>query len=297
MIGGQQLRAGGDAAQVSTGVFAFRDVELGNDASGGGAAVPMELRVPIEGSGDDLSRAENLTTAIIQVHNLKTGKTTDPIQFPIESNSPAFFTVPAESVAGGDFDVHFRCLGPGHYILIHNTAHASGSAAASAAGISPALQMVVGREPFVWNLTKSLLVMWLLSLLVVIVSIFCSTFVSWPIAVVLTAVILLGHWGAQQIGDSNAPGLGAQIGKDLFGVQDPGRAKVVSEAVDSLSKLLNTVSKWLPDIAQFSATEDIERGMTVAPRVLKESIKVILMFGVPLTIWAYVFLKRKEVAP
>jgi ABC-type transport system involved in multi-copper enzyme maturation permease subunit len=290
MIGGQQMRAGGDLAKVSTGVFSFRGVAE-TAALAAGTAVPLELRVPIEGSGDE--RSESLTTAVVEIHNVKSGKTTQPIQFPIESNQPAFFTVPADSVAGGDFDLHFRCLGPGHYILIH----ALGNPGTGGASSNPPLLMVVGQEPFVWNLAKSLLVMWLLSLLVVVVSIFCSTFVSWPIAVVLTGVILLGHWGAQQIGDTNAPGLGAQIGKDLFGVQDPGRAKVVSEAVDSLSKLLNIVSKWLPDIAQFSATEDIERGMTVAPRVLRESLKVILMFGVPLAIWSYVFLKRKEVAP
>jgi hypothetical protein len=138
---------------------------------------------------------------------------------------------------------------------------------------------------------------WLMSLLVIIVAIFCSTFVSWPIAVVLTVVILLGHWGATQIGDSNAPGLGAQIGKDLFGPQSPAATKVVSSTVDNLSRLLNAVAKWLPDISQFAATEDLERGVTIAPRVVIASIKVILAFGLPLTVLAYVFLKNKEVAP
>ena len=67
--------------------------------------------------------------------------------------------------------------------------------------------------------------------------------------------------------------------------------------MERLSKLLNTVAKVTPDISQFSATEDIERGMTLAPRVLKESTKVLLAFGLPLTVLAYLFLKRKEVAP
>ena len=38
------------------------------------------------------------------------------------------------------------------------------------------------------------------------VAIFASTFLSWPIAVVLTLVILLGHWGVAQLGDATAPG-------------------------------------------------------------------------------------------
>jgi hypothetical protein len=159
------------------------------------------------------------------------------------------------------------------------------------------LQLVTGEEAFAFNLFKSLLVMWLMSLLVVIISIFCSTFLSWPIAVVLTIVILLGHWGAMQIGDSNAPGMGAQVAKDMFGLRDPASMKTVSSAVDNLSRALNVVAKVLPDISQFSATEDIERGVTIAPHVLLDSGKVIVFFGLPLTVLAYVFLKRKEVAP
>jgi ABC-type transport system involved in multi-copper enzyme maturation permease subunit len=278
-IGGQQLRGGADLDKVGVGVLSFRGADVPT-----AGPTPMELRVTIEGSGDDVSGRENLTSAVVQVHNLATGKTTDPIEFPIESNRPAFFNVPADATAGGNFDVYLRCIGPGHYLVLRTAA------------TNPSLQAVAGQEPFVWNLLKSLAVMWLMSLLVVIVSVFCSTFVSWPIAVVLTMVILIGHWGAVQIGDSNAPGLGAQMAKDL-GLQDPAKMKVFGSAVDSLSKLLNTISKWLPDISQFAATEDIERGMSLAPHVLKESIKVILMFGVPLTVWAYVFLKRKEVAP
>src|SRR5207302_682125 len=125
--------------------------------------------------------------------------------------------------------------GPGHYLILPGRI------------VPSSMRVVTAQEPFALNLFKSLLVMWLMSLLVVIVAIFCSTFVSWPIAVVLTTVILLGHWGATQIGDSNAPGLGAQMAKDL-GLRDPASMKVFGSAVDNLSRMLNTISKFLPDI-------------------------------------------------
>ena len=108
---------------------------------------------------------------------------------------------------------------------------------------------------------------------------------------------LLGHWGTTQISDSNAPGMGATVAKDLFGAKNPNENKVISTAVDNLSRLLNTVSKFLPDISEFSATDDIERGVIVGWNVLLGSLKVLAAFAIPMALLAYAFLKRKEVAP
>lgn len=280
LTGTQQLKGMADLSKAAIGVFAFRQVSLPADSK----SMPVEFRVGIEGSGDEVSSSESLTHAIIDVFNLKTGQTTPTMDFSVESNRTVFFNLPTDALAGGDFDVHLRCQAPGRYLVLRNAA------------ANPALQLVIGQEPFAFNLFKSLLVMWLMSLLVIIVSIFCSTCVSWPIAVVLSVVILLLHWGTQQIGDTNATGMGAQIAKEL-GLRNPAEAKVISSAVDGLSRALNIVSKVSPDISQFSATEDIERGITIAPHVLLESIKVIIAFGLPLTILAYARLKRMEVAP
>lgn len=276
IAGGQQVRAGNDMATSPVGVFEFRNAP----EAGGDGKTELEMRLGIEGSGDDASDKESVTTVAVEVLNRKTQKTSPQVQFPIESNRTSFFSVPAEYTAGGDYDVRFRCVGPGHYLVLRGGA----------------LQAVTASEPFALNLGKSLLVMWLMSLLVVVVAIFCSTFVSWPIAVVLTAVILMLHWGSTQLADTNTPGIGASVARDM-GLRDPSTMKVVSEGVERLSKLLHLVSQVTPDIGQFAATEDIERGVMVAPRVLGESLKVLIAFGVPLTVLAYVFLKRKEVAP
>jgi hypothetical protein len=103
------------------------------------------------------------------------------------------------------------------------------------------------------------------------------------------------NWGAQQIGGSGS-GLGAAMARDL-GAREAATAKVVGSAVEGLTSLLQTVAKFLPDISSFSAMEDIERSVNVPGHVLWDAVKVILAFGVPLTVLAYVFLKRKEVAP
>jgi hypothetical protein len=137
-----------------------------------------------------------------------------------------------------------------------------------------------------------------MSVLVTAVAIFTSTFLSWPIAVVLTLVILLGHWGVEQISDSLGSEMGNQVATDLFGRDaNAARAKVVSSSVNALSTGLKAFAGVLPDISRYAATEDIERGITIPAIKLREAAAVTFGFGIPLVVLAYVLLRNKEVAP
>jgi hypothetical protein len=73
--------------------------------------------------------------------------------------------------------------------------------------------------------------------------------------------------------------------------------RVFTDTVGALNKVLNLTAKVLPDVDQFRVTEDIERGVTITPRALLDPLLVILTFGLPMLILAYVFLRKKEVAP
>jgi hypothetical protein len=246
--------------------------------------VPMELRVGIERSGDEVDESEDVATEMeVRVHNRATGEISPVQTIKPETLRPSFFTVPEEAVRGGDFDVYLRILTPGHYAGFQSTS----------------LALVSGRHNFAWNLAKSLLILWLMAILVTTVAIFTSTFLSWPIAVVLTLVILLGHWGVLQLGDATQPGIGNQVATDIFGAGAPSAAKMkaVSASVEALSKLLNAVSSVLPDISRYAALEDIEQGISISPARLGEAAAVTFGFGIPLVVLAYVFLKNKEVAP
>jgi len=53
----------------------------------------------------------------------------------------------------------------------------------------------------------------------------------------------------------------------------------------------------LPDISQFSALEDLEKGIALPKDRLTDAGKVLLIFGLPMTVLAYVLLRQKEVAP
>lgn len=280
--GGQQVR--GEASGDGTvALYQFRGARFPADLTG---VVGGELRVALERNPLDDELDKDIPTHLEFTFYNRSNAASAPIKvssYP-ENNRTAFINVPAEAVAGGDFDVAVRCLSNGHWFT------ASGSSS---------LVMVSSRQPFAWNLLLSMFVLWMMSLLVVTVSVFCSTFLSWPIAVVLTLVILLARWGVVQLGDSLQSGIGNQVATQVFGSaqQDPAAVMVVSRSVEALSAMLRTMAEVLPDISRFAAVQEIERGLQVSPVVLAQSGMVLLMFGLPLLAMAYVFFRYKEVAP
>ncbi len=272
---GQQLRGGENSAAVAVLHFAALDEKPTGP-------VPFEMRLGIERSGSDAATDnEDFTRLVLRVRDSQTGKLSEPLQVQPESNRLSYISIPANYFTDGAFDLVIQCLTPGHW-----------------PGFGPgSVLLVAAEQSFAWNLVKSLLILWLFSVLVIVVAIFCSTFVSWPIAVVLTLVILLAHWGVLQLGDTIGAGIGRQVATDLFRGAGAAEMKVVSEGVEYLTKLLRMVAAFLPDVSRFAVSDDIERGVAIEPARLLEALKVVGLFGVPLTGLAYVFLRRKEVAP
>lgn len=270
----QQLRGDPDRAEAPVGIFEFRDPDFAVK----GQSVPFEFRSKIE-RGDDASESTDATRVEITVRNLKTGFKSDPITIMPDSDRPTFFSAPAKAVQGGDFDVLMRCESDGHYVGLR-----TGS-----------LSVASSTQSFAFNLIKSLFILWLLSILVVIISIFSSTFVSWPIAVILSLVLLLGRWCVTQLGTPSTP---AQMISDVLGNKaDPVASRVLTDTMGALNHLLNLAGKVLPDLDQFRVTDDIERGVTIPWHDLFDPLLVLLTFGTLLLILAYIFLRQKEVAP
>ncbi|HEX8341574.1 MAG TPA: ABC transporter permease subunit [Tepidisphaeraceae bacterium] len=268
---GQQL-AGPTKNIQPVQVFGFE--RAGRPA--GDQNVPFELTVGIERRGEDES--DDATTLEIVAIDRKSGAASAPqIVFP-ESRATLYFNLPAEFVQNGDFDVRMTNKTPGHVI-----------------GIGPrSVTMIGGTEYFGFNLVKGLLVVWMLSILTATIALFCSTFLSWPIAVVLTLLVILGRWivSSLEIGT----GLGSQFATELFPNNAAG-ARTVSSAVDTLTNALTAVANVLPDLSSFGITEQIERGVMISPSQLLEPLLVVLIFGLPFAAVGYVFLRNKEVAP
>lgn len=276
---GQQLR-GGKAAVAPVALYHFHGDE---PPSRDGKTVSMELKVGIERSGDESGDPDSDMTQLELIFaNKASGKLIGPISIFPENNRTTYFNVPIEAVQGGSFDLYVRNLSVGHF----------------AGMLEGSFALVSGQQSFVLNLFKSLLILWMLSILVVIISIFCSTFLSWPIAIMLTLMLLLGHWAVEQLGGTLAPGMGNQVVTDLFGAGgSAATGRVVSSTVEAMTKMLNTFGTVLPDITQFSAIDDIERGISIGTQNLVNPLIVLALFGLPLLTLSYIFLRNKEVAP
>jgi hypothetical protein len=274
---GMQLRGKADGTGV-VAVFPFNDVDV--PRAGPDGRVTFETNIGVE-SSPDYDIEGNVTPRMsLQVHNRSIGRLSDPIELRVESNRVVPVTVPADLLAGGTFEVYLRGLNEGSW---YGVEHRS-------------VSLVRSAQPFSLNLGKGLLVLWLMSILVVAIAVFCSTFLSWPIAVVLTLFILLGHWGVSQLGDVASAGLGTEV-TQAMGLDDPTAARIVRGSVGFLTDMLNFIAQFLPDISKFAAAEDIERGISMPPAKVAQAAWVLLGYGAPITLLGYVILRNKEVAP
>ena len=274
---GMQLRGRSDGAGA-VAVFPFTDVAV--PPAGPDDLVTFETNIGIE-SSPDYDKEGNVTPLMaMRVHNRSTGQTSDTIRVRVESHRAVPVTVPAALLAGGDFDVQLSGLNDGSWYGVEKRS----------------VSLVRSAQPFSLNLAKGLLVLWLMSILVVAIAVFCSTFLSWPIAIVLTLFILLGHWGVSQLGDIADAGIGTEV-TQAMGLEDPTAARIVRGSVGFLTNLLNFISQFLPDVSKFPATEDIERGVSMPTAKLAGAAWVLLGYGVPVTLLGYVILRNKEVAP
>ena len=266
---------GDPKGEGSIAVFQFRNAHVPSNRD----TADFRFRAGIERSGTyDASKPWSIVT--LQVINNQTHETSGPIEFHPETNQDFPVPVPAKYLAGGNFDVYVRGMDAGQWIGFNQVS----------------VQFISADQPFALNLVKSLLILWLMSSLVVIIAIFTSTFLSWPIAVVLTLLILLGHWGVGQLGESLNPGVGRSVATDL-GFRQATQTEVVSRSIDALATLLRAVSAVLPDVSRFPVMDNITRGVSIPARHILDPLAVLVCYGLPMLVLSFVILKNKEVAP
>lgn len=240
--------------------------------------VTVEMIMSIDRLDDDAS--VDATRVEVQVHNLTSGTRSEKVTVTPENAKIAYADLPASAFDGGKYDVTMRVITRGH-----------------AVSLSPAsIAVVQSRSSFAFNLVKALSSQWMLSILVVIIGVFCSTIVSWPIAIVLCVVLLMGRWAVDQVSDSLQPGIGALLATDI-GAKDATQARVISAVGDGLARMLNLLAQFLPNIDRFSTGGQLERGLAIPMQAIGSGLTVLLVFGLPIFTLAYIRLRNKEVAP
>ncbi len=257
----------------------FENVRLPADSQ---PTIAMEFIANVERGGDleEKSDAATDVTLYLRPSGEKDAPLSAPIDLKVENKQTVFAELPVSSMGVGDFDLIIRCNTPGNELGLE------------AATIS----LISGRQPFAWNMAKSLLILWLLTVLVISLAVMSSTFVSWPIAVVLTFVLLMGHWAVTQVADTADKTLGRNIATDM-GLTDASKAEAVANSVNALSGTLQIVGVAMPDIDRFAAISSIEQGAVVSIDQMSDALGVVLGFALPAAVLAYLILKQKEVAP
>lgn len=267
---GMQL-SGRAVDDPSTAVYTFDDPAI----SASQEKVTFEIKAGVERTGSDSDR-DVLPRVSIEIRDPKTRQiTARSADVRVESNQTVYVQLPRAQVPSGGFEALLRVHTPGQSLGL---------------GLD-SLQLSLGDRSFGFNLFKSLAILWMLSILVVTIALFCSTFVSWPIAVVLTVMLLLGRWMVDQIGDVGA--LGSSFSS---AARDPIAARAMRSTVDAMQKALHAVSAVLPDISKFAAIDDISRGVNISASTFAGAAIVLLAFGLPLVALAYARLRSKEVA-
>jgi hypothetical protein len=260
---GMQIRGEDPSAgEGSVAVYHFERADVGTGRDG---KVGLQVKLAIERGGDLDYEHNALSRADVRVRNRTTGETSDPVTFLPETSRFTYVDVPAAFFRGGDFDVVVRGLTPGQWLGLHGET-----------ATTPSIGVVTAHNSFEVNLFKSLLILWLLSILVVVIAVFCSTFLSWPIAVVLTILLLL---------------------QDIFGTRDPAKLRVMTGGMEALAAVLRAMGKVLPDVTRFPVIEDINRGVNIPPAKVARALGEVAWYGLPLLVLTYLILRNKEVAP
>lgn len=264
-------------------VYTFRNV---GDVGAVDGKVSLQTKISIERAGDLDADKYNASVAEITVRNVKTGYVAPPILIEPDTNRLIDIRVPEAAVQGGSFDVMIRGRTPGQSLGVHGLT-----------ATVPSIALVEAEQLFATNLAKGLFMLWLLSTLVIAISVFCSTFLSWPIAVILTVLLLMGRWGVNQLGESLNPGASRGITQDLFRTKDATKTQAVTDSLEALSTVLRTVAPVLPDVDRFPVMEDLNRGVSIPAWTVLRALLELVVYGVPLVLLTYVVLRNKEVAP
>lgn len=267
-------------------VAVYRFTGVGEPDKTADGKVVLQTKLGVDRGGDLDAERYRSSVASIVVRNRQTKFVSPPVSVEPQTGRTIEVAVPAEAVAGGDFDVLVRGRTPGQHLSLYGLTASV-----------PSMALVRAEQSFAVNLVKSLAVLWLLSVMVVSIAVFCSTFLSWPIAVILTVLLLLGRWGVEALGDSLAPGSSRGVAQELFKIRDPSKNKAVTDSLEVLSTALRNVGPVLPDINRFPAFEDVERGVSMEPAKLARAGLEVLMYGLPMALLTYVILRHKEVAP
>lgn len=170
------------------------------------------------------------------------------------------------------------------------------------------LYVLANQGPFWTNYIRGLIGIWLQALVMVAIGLFAGTFLSWPVALLLTLAAYLGGQVAFGFLDMFARGqidgggpfeslirlLGHEnLSTDLA----PTAGVVAAQTLDRFfSPIMSSLVYVIPNLNALDVSDTVASGFAVTSRVLLDHALLGLGYALPFTVAAYYILKNREVA-
>ncbi|WZO97573.1 hypothetical protein EP7_004614 [Isosphaeraceae bacterium EP7] len=204
--------------------------------------------------------------------------------------------LPATLLAGsqGALRIEVRCLSPTQYL---------GMAESD-------LYLVAPSGTFGWNFLKGLFGVWLQAMVLTAIGVFAGSFLSWPVALLLTiAFFVAGQMAFGFLQEFALKAIQMQGGgpfeslirllshENLVNDLSPTMAVVVAKTLDSLVlPVMSRLVYIVPNFTALDVSNTVAEGYAVGGRLLLENTLMALAYALPFTIAGYFILKNREVA-
>ena len=214
--------------------------------------------------------------------------------FPVHEYYTIRRTFPAKVLVGcmGSLVVEVQCLTPNQFLGMANDD----------------LFILAKRGDFRGNYIRGLFGVWLQALVVTAVGLFASTFLSWPVALLLTLAFYVGGQVAigfiDQLSQGQVSGGGPfeslirlLTHQNLQSDLDPTGGVLVAKTFDRfMAPILGCLIYVVPNLTALDVSNTVASGFAVSGSTLWEHFLLGLGYALPFTVAAYFILKRREVA-
>jgi ABC-type transport system involved in multi-copper enzyme maturation permease subunit len=214
--------------------------------------------------------------------------------FPIHEYYTIRRSFPARMLVGsmGNLNIDVQCVTPSQFL-----------------GMADEDLYILASQGLFWNnFIRGLSGLWLQALVITSVGLFAGTFLSWPVALVLTLAVIFGGQLAigflDQFSKGNVQGGGPfesmirLVTHENLASELPATPGVVAAKTFDLflTPILNRLIYVVPNLAAIDVSNKVASGFAVTDDLLINQFLIGLGYAIPLTTAAYFILKKREVA-
>jgi ABC-type transport system involved in multi-copper enzyme maturation permease subunit len=256
--------------------------------------IPVEMTFNIFRTTKGEEVGEAVQASMVVTNPLRADIVPARLLFPVHEYYTIPRSFPARLLVGcmGRLVIEVQCLTPNQFLGMADDD----------------LFILARRGDFRTNFIRGLAGVWLQALVVTAVGLFASTFLSWPVALLLTLAFYLGGQVAIGFLDQFAQGQVAGGGPfesliRLLGHQnlstelDPTPGYLVATTFDQFAKpILSCLVYIVPNLTALDVSNTVASGFAVSGNTLIEHFLLGLGYALPFTAAAYFILKQREVA-